>query len=528
MVVTRITSPRTFANSLVFQKFVLSFGSEFLKLPPLMLNTLPLLDIDGRPLTEGDIQRSMRVNIIAGLLGTVWGAMTVSYSLTLFMEAIGASGMAIGFLMTARQLVIAVQIPAAMAFENLPEHLGSRKRYWFLVTLPHRLLWFVVAALALCGKSGAWWLPGAVIGVVGLSELLSQSGSALWNSWMADLIPQKTAGRFWGRRQAIVTVGALIGMALAGFLLDRFRVPETGKTSMFGFSLVFSIAATFGAADVLVHCWVKEPRCAPIAPGAGIVERLLLPLRHRDFRHFTLAMGVWYAALAMYGPFSLVYLKREFPVTYTHIAALSIVGSLGAVFTCVSLGKLTDRFGPRVLCVLLLMTAPLTAASWFFIDTTYVTLYLPWLGPWSVPQVVLNQLPATFLSGALFAALFPCQVRLAALLSSHSGRTMAMAVHWSIIGLIASLGSILGGVIMDSFNAHPLHHIFWTGTSVSFFHLIVVAFALITWSVCVPLILSIKTPVDRVPFGKVFAWVVNPFNVIRSLGSGRTPGDEDD
>ena len=492
-----------------------------------MPDTAPLLDLNGRPITERDIHRSMWTNIAAGVMGMVWAGMTINYSLTLFMEAIGASGLAIGLMMTARLVFISVQIPAALLFENLPEHLGARRRYWAVVSAAHRSVWFAIGALAFAARPGAWWLPYAVIGLVGLSELLAQSGSPLWFSWMADLVPHKSAGRFWGRRQAIVTVGALIGMALAGFLLDRFRVPETGKTSMFGFGLVFAVGAAFGVADILLHCRVKEPRRTPIVPGAGIVERLILPLRQRDFRHFTLAMGAWYAAVSMYVPFSLVYLKHDFPVTYTHIAALSIIGSLGAVFTCISLGKLTDRLGPRVLCALLFMTVPLTASSWFFIDTTYVTLHLPWIGPWSVPQVVLNQAPATFLNGAFFAALFPCQVRLAALLSSHSGRTMAMAVHWSIIGLIASLGSLLGGAIMDGFNLHPVRYLFVTGTSFSFFHIIIGAFTLIVWGITLPLILSIKTPVDRVPFGEVFAWVVNPFNVIRSLASSRVPEEEE-
>lgn len=493
-----------------------------------MPDAAPLLDLDGHPITERDLDRSMRANIVAGVMGMVWAGMTINYSLTLFMEAIGASGLAIGLMMTARQVFIVVQIPAALLFENLPEHRSSRRPYWAVVSLAHRAVWFAIAALALCGKPGAWWLPVAVIGLVGLSEVLAQSGSPLWYSWMADLIPQKAAGQFWGRRQAIVTLGALIGMALAGFLLDHFRVPETGKTSMLGFSLVFAVGAAFGVADILLHYRVNEPRRSPIEPGAGTVERLILPLRQRDFRHFTLAMSAWYAAVAMYAPFSLVYLKHNFPVTYTHIAALSIIGSLGAVFTCFSLGKLTDRLGPRILCALLLIAVPLTAASWFFIDTTYVTLHLPWMGPWSVPQVVLNQAPAIFFNGALFAAIFPCQLRLATLLSNHSGRTMAMAVHWSIIGLIASLGSLLGGAIMDGFHAHPVHYLFPTGTSFSFFHIIIGVFTLIIWGITLPLILSIKTPVDRVPFGKVFAWVVNPFNVIRSLTSRPMPDEAEE
>jgi hypothetical protein len=142
--------------------------------------------------------------------------------------------------------------------------------------------------------------------------------------------------------------------------------------------------------------------------------------------------------------------------------------------------------------------------------------------------VVLKQAPAAFFNGAFFAALFPCQVRLAALLSNRSGRTMAMAVHWAVIGLIASLGAMVGGFIMDSFNAHPVRYLFPTGTSFSFFHIIIGVFTVMTWGVVLPLILSIKTPVDRVPMVKMFVWVINPFNVIRSLASSRVPEEEEE
>ena len=459
-----------------------------------MTPTSELLDTNGQRVTELDIQRSLRVNIVAGFFGTLWMAMSINYSLTLFMEAIGASGVMIGLMMTARQMMVTAQIPAALLFENLPEHRGARKRYWAIPALVHRFIWFIVAALALWGKPGALWLPWAVIIIVGLSDFSANASAPMWYSWMADLIPHKTAGQFWGRRQSIVTVGLLLGLALAGFLLDHFRIPGTGKTSPLGFALVFGIGAVFGVMDILIHLKVREPRRSPTPRHTGIASRLLAPLRNPDFLRLTLAMSAVAVAMAMLGPYGLIYLKRNYPVTYTHIAILNMIGSLGAVLASYSMGKLSDRIGPRVLCAILIIVAPLTATSWFFINTTYVTLHLPWIGEWSVPQAVLNQAFATFLGGALFSAIFPCQLRLAALLSSTSGRTMAMAVHWSILGIIGSLGSILGGAIMDWFSAHPQHYIFPSGTSFSFFHVILGVLTLILWGISLPLILSTRGP----------------------------------
>jgi len=480
-----------------------------------MPETSKLFDITGRRITSLQVQQAMRVNIGAGCLGMLWFAMSVNMPLTMFMEAVGAGGVLIGLLTAVRQCVMAIQIPSAF----ISEHLGSRKRFWARTALMHRAVWFLIAGMALCWKPGSWWIPVGVVSLVGLSDLLGNMGAAAWNSWMADLIPAKNAGRFWGRRQSIVTAVSLIGMAIAGFTLDQFRIPGTNKTSAFGFALVFAIAATCGVCDIIVHLWVKEPRPAPTETKAGIFQRLLAPLRSHDFRHLTLAMGVWSFGCSMLGPFSIIYLKRYFPVTYSNVAAITIAGSLGSVTTSFVFGALTDRLGARVLCAILMILAPFTAVFWFFADASFLTFNLPFIGNWSVPQVVVLIGASTFLGGSIFSGIGPCQVRLAALLSNSSGRTMAMAVHWSLIGLIAALGSIAGGWFMDYFNAHPPLHVFSNGIPFSFLHAIIIAFTLITWGIAVPLVLSIRTSVDNVAFGEAVSrmFLINPFNAVRNF-----------
>ncbi|MDR3564363.1 MAG: MFS transporter, partial [Negativicutes bacterium] len=321
----------------------------------------------------------------------------------------------------------------------------------------------------------------------------------------ADLVPTHAAGRFWGRRQSITTSASLVGLAVAGFLLDHFRTPGGTRTTPLGFALVFGLSAVCGVADILLQYGVKEPRRMPVPRETGLIQRLFAPLMNRDFRHLTLAMSAWNAAVVMFTPFSIVYLKRDFAISYSQISLLAIVGSLGTVVTSAFFGRLTDRLGARVLCAIILILAPFMTLPWFFVNTSSVTLHLPVIGLWEVPQVVLVQCFGTFLFSGLIAAITPCQLRLAAQLSQASGRTMAMAIHWSIIGVISSLGAIIGGWIMDWIGVHPLHWTLGNGTILTFFHVIIGVFSLILWGIAVPLILSIRTPVDRVSFGTAVA-----------------------
>ncbi len=457
----------------------------------------------------------MRINIGAGSLGMLWMAMSINMPLAMFMEAVGASGFLIGLLMTIRFTAMTAQIPSAF----FSERLDSRKPLWAWFAFIHRFLWFVIAGLAFWWQPELTWLPVILIVLVGLSDLLGNAGSALWLSWMTDLIPSKISGRFWGRRQGIVMIASLLGMGIAGYALDQFRDPVSNKTTTIGFGVVFAIAAVCGVLDIIVHLWVREPRPAPSEISLGRWRRLLAPLKNRDFRHLTLGIGAWSYGASMLATFSIIHFKRDFPVTYTHVAALTIAGALGAIATSHLLGALTERLGPRVLCAILMVLAPLTAGSWFFVDTSFSTFHLPWGGIWSIPQVLAVQFVATFLGGCLFAGIAPCQLQLAGLLSKSSGRTMALAVHWSLAGLIAALGTLTGGWIMDACTRHPLPWVLPNGMPLSYMHVIVVLFALGVWIVALPLILSIRTPVDHVPFSEALArmFLTNPVNAFRNF-----------
>ncbi|HWL51625.1 MAG TPA: MFS transporter [Chthoniobacteraceae bacterium] len=485
-----------------------------------MSSSATLVDSRGQRITRLQIQRAMRINIGAGCLGMIWMAMSINMPLAMFMETIGASGFLIGLMMTIRFLAMLVQIPSAL----ISERLESRKPMWATLAIIHRSLWFGVAALAFCWHPGQAWLPMVVIAMVGLSDILGNGGSALWFGWMADLIPSKSAGSFWGRRQSIVTGASLVGMGLAGFILDLFRNPGAPQEVTHGFAVVFSIAALAGVLDVVVHLGVCEPRPTPgDAVGHSRWRRMLESLRNRDFRRLTLSMGCWAFGLNMLATFGLIHFKRDFPVTYTHVAALTIAGALGAITSSHLFGILTDRLGPRVLAAVLMVLCPLTTASWFFVHGGYVTLSLPW-GAWTLPQVLVVQTVSTFLGGALFAGIAPCQLRLAGVLSRASGRTMAMAVHWSVVGMFAACGTLLGGLIMDFWGNHRLSWVLPNGTTFTYLHVIAILFSLTVWSVALPLILSIRTPVDAIPFGEALSRMVmtNPVNAFRNIYSLQT------
>lgn len=201
------------------------------------------LQTNGKPLTDRALQRGLRINILAGCLGTMWGTIAGGMPLTMFMKCIGASGVTIGLTATVGQVAMALQIPAALVADRLP----ARKPFFAVMNLTHRLLWFVVAFLPL------WMAPGPgsrlatlVVCTVAFSGMLAQLASATWWSWMADLVPTQQRASFWGRRHSLVSIASLLAILAAGFLLDAFPDPTHPGGSFMGFILVFGLAALLG------------------------------------------------------------------------------------------------------------------------------------------------------------------------------------------------------------------------------------------------------------------------------------------
>jgi MFS family permease len=445
-----------------------------------------LYDSKGRRISQRDLFVAMSVNTLAASFGSIWLAMTYGMPLIMFMQAIGASGVIIGLVATIRLLAVSAQIPAALA----SEHLGSRKPFWSRFALVHRFLWFIIAGLVFWIAPSKWWLPLAILAVVGASEALGNASTAPWLSWMADLIPLPIAGRFWGLRQSISTAASLAGLVLAGQILDATRDPFSGEARPHGFAIVFAIAACLGVADIIVHHFVREPRAVPSPPGGAVHQRVLAPLGNRDFRLLTFSLGIWNFGLSMTTAFGLVYLKRDFGVTYSQLAALNIAAALGAIVTGYGFGQIMDRIGARLLGAILLFATPLSLAPWLMVNHSILSV-----GPFKFPQSIALLCLSGIVSGAISAAILLCQLRLAAELSSPLGRTMSMAVHWSFVGLLAAVGPTAGGLVMDYFpGPDRLHLVIPSGLPFSFYHAQLVLFTLLLWLVSLPLLLAVRLP----------------------------------
>lgn len=464
------------------------------------------------------IRRGLRLNIVAGCLGTMWGAVALNMPYTMLLDALGASGVLQGLSSTLIQLTLVAQIPGALFVESL----RRRKPAWGTLAIVHRAIWFVPAFVA-------WVHPHPPIGahiVMALSAASMCFGNlaaAAWHSWMADLIPEASRGRFWSTRQAWTMVCFLATMAGAGYVLDLIK-PTSPDGPLRGFALVFMLTAVLGVLDIVTHLGVPEPPPKRTPREHSLVTRLIAPLQYPNFRRLAFAMGVWTFACAMVGSFGQLYARHVLHASYRELSAWSIASALGTILASLGLGFLIDRLGARAVGAVMVALAPAVGGSaWFFVTDTPLHLTLPLIGTvqtsWGVAVIALS----SFLCAGLYSGVGLAHLSLLAVTAPERGRTLAMAVQWTLVGLISAGGPILGGWIMDLFPREGLKFCLLKDTHFHFIHALIILQVSICWFVVLPMLLRIRVAHERLTMLEAFNRIVlvNPLRFASGIYHAR-------
>ncbi len=460
-------------------------------------------------ISPAEMNASLRSSTIAGAIGMFFFMTVQNGPVPLLLEMLGAGGIAIGLSTTLYQLGLLAQIPAAFVTEKL----ARRKTFFAVTNITGRSLVLLPGIFLLAAPDHPQAGIVLILAMMGLFSFLIQMSAPAWFGWMAELVPSDRRSGFWAQRQGWCMTTSLAAVALTGWFLDLF--PEN---SLSGFAWILIAAGLFGITDVVVHLFAHEPIPSPAHHDLSPGRRMLQPLKDRGFRYFTFAMCVWFFGLGFFAPFMNVYLKTAFGLTYTHLSAIQISGMVSSIVSCFVGGRLIRRLGLRTYGLAMVLTVPLFSLAWLFLDGEATGLF-PLMG--RVPQPVIVLCSSSMIAGGIYAAVALMQLNLLPVLSPEKGRTMAMAVHWSLVGALSALGPVAGGWIKDWFTLHPPQLNLITGTPFSWFHVMILMHAGMIWLVMFPLLLQIRKEEGEWPVQKAIAdiFIFTPLRAARYIYS---------
>ncbi|MEM1212606.1 MAG: MFS transporter [Planctomycetota bacterium] len=312
------------------------------------------------PLTNGQaesasLRRDLRKITFAWSLGCVWLWIASGAVINRFAVEVGTPGWAFGLLAGLPFIAALSQLPVTW---YLSRHRGRRRLFLWCCTTG-RVLFIVVGLVPwVLPQDGVmpWWI--AAVFTLLIAHALNNATGPAWLNWMSDLIPRRVRGRYFARREQVVTPVAIVASLGAALLLDVADQHTSADAMLVVTSLLLIVAGVFGAGDILVFLAVRDdkepdpqtpdPDPATHTDDSTGLRSMLRPLRDPGFRCF---LGFNFAltlAIGFIGQYLWLYLLDN--LSWSNLQANALVLAIpmfGHMFVRPAWGRACDRLGKR-------------------------------------------------------------------------------------------------------------------------------------------------------------------------------------
>jgi MFS family permease len=409
----------------------------------------------GTPVTKNAIRTSLRASTIDSAFAALYTITTSGILLSNFLVDLHASPVAIGMLASIPMLINLIQPVGAY----LSERVTSRFHYSIRTNTPGRLAWII---LLLGIVAFSWGLVNShqmvvlTLGIVLISHLSGSLGSASWLSWMAQLVPHKLRGRFFGLRNSVASLTNLICVPLAGLVISKWYGGAIQGYGVVVFIGILSGMLSLGCQYFQLDINPQQQNALP--DGISEKKAILIEAINRDlpntentaikrdsnsgksifkdfnFLMFMLYLGLWTFAVNLSAPFFNYYLLDILDIDVTWVTTY---GSLRAGATLVMLilwGKLSDKIGNRPILFFVGIVLAVTSLLWLLVGNSQLDIWL-WL-----PLLHI-------LLGVTWAGIDLCNnnIQLGVAPARHQAIYFAYAA--AVAGVSGALGTTIGGFV---------------------------------------------------------------------------------
>ena len=389
-------------------------------------------------LNENQVQSALKNIIRDGIASQAMGILTGGAFLIAFAVKLGASNFVIGLLAAIGPLSQLLQLPSIF----LVEKIRNRRLITVVAAGLSRLSWLLIAL-------SPFILPAKIAIAVLLILLIAISAfgavaGCSWNSWMRDIIPEKTMGAFFSKRlQIMVGVGIALSIVAAVYL--DFWKKSFAEQELMGYSILFFIGFIAGMFGLLFLAKTPETKMPLVLEKQKMLKLLALPFRDENFRKLIAFMCSWNFAMNLAGPFFMVYMLKRLGLSMSFIIGLSIVSQVFNFMFLKIWGKYTDRFSNKSV---LAISGPLfifSILAWTF--TTMPEKYFM-----TIPLLIIIHIVMGLSSAGVSLAAGNISLKLA----PKGQATTYLAVNTITNSIAAGIAPILGGKFADFFAGREL------------------------------------------------------------------------
>lgn len=314
--------------------------------------------MDLRPkekLTEGEVQTGLRLVIYDGLTTEAMTALTGGTFLVAIALLIGASNFQIGLLAALPTLTNIFQLLSIW----LVRHYNNRRGVSVICSTLARLPLIAAAAVIFFFPS-----VNLLLFFLFFYYFFSSISGPSWNSWMKDLVPEKTLGSFFSRRGSYSqTLNVIISLTLA-LVIDyiKDRHPEYELST---YALMFAVGGFIGLVGTYILSRTPEPRSERIKENIFLL--LKRPLQDKNFRRLLAFNSIWIFAINLATPFFIVFLLQGMHLALSYIIGLTVISQLCSIFTIRIWGRFADRYSNKTIIGICAPLYILCIIGWCFV-----------------------------------------------------------------------------------------------------------------------------------------------------------------
>lgn len=253
-------------------------------------------------------------------------------------------------------------------------------------------------------------------------------GSPLWGSLMGALVGENIRGRFFATRTRLSTLASFTALVVGGVTL---QASDVAGYALAGFVLIFAL----GVVSRAVSAWHLAQIYDPPHDHAidGDIKRFLSARFFEgqvNFFRFSFFFACMQFAVAISGPFVVVYLLRDLHFNYVELMANTAASIVVQFMVLSRWGRLSDIFGNRIILKLTGFIIPVVPCLWV-LSTNFWYL-----------------LAVQAFSGLVWSGFSLAASNYVYDLTTSDKRAGLMALHGVLAALAVFIGASLGGLLV--------------------------------------------------------------------------------
>ncbi len=294
--------------------------------------------------------RTMKIITLEGCVSVFVFALHAAFLIP-YLTELGANELEVGFCASLPALIFAgVQLLSPL----VQKMIKSPKKPVIFFNLAHGLLYLPLGFVYFIKQINPVW---ASITLVCMATIFHSLGSPIWSDWISHIIPRRRRGKYFAKRNRIITIIQLAVTISAGFLLDR----QTGNTlAMFTIIWVFgSITRTSSA--YLIKLYYEPQSLRKTGKVKFTLIDFIKSVPSTMFGRFAVSLALFSFSVHIAVPFFPVHMLENLHFSYFQYSLIVLMPTVTAIFTLRLWGRVSDNVGyvpPIRLCAVIIAALP--------------------------------------------------------------------------------------------------------------------------------------------------------------------------